>query len=284
MTNNQLAEIQLKDITLPRREPSSHKGTHGSVAIIGGTNGMVGAALLAARAALLLGAGRTYLSLLTKDAPSVDILHPEIMMRSADDLADLKQLDCVVIGPGLGSSNTAKDLLVDWLKKDIPLVLDADALNLIAQDKTLVTLIQSRNAPSAITPHIGEAARLLAKSSDAIQHNRKNTALTLANHFNCIAVLKGAGTLITHGSELFLNTTGNAGLASGGTGDVLAGMIGSLVAQGLNVLEACKTAVYLHGTAADSLVSRGIGPIGLTASEVAIEARHLINQFSQRQT
>ena len=282
MIQNQIAKIQLKDITLPQRKANSHKGTHGSVAIIGGADGMVGAGLLAARAALLLGAGRTYANLLAKDAPSVDILHPEIMMRSAQDLENLKQLDCAVIGPGLSSSPAAKNLLARWLKKAIPLVLDADALNLIAQDKALATRIKERGAPTVITPHAGEAARLLAESTESIQRDRNNAALKLANQFNCIAVLKGADTLISNGSEVLLNTTGNAGLASGGTGDVLAGMIGSLVAQGLNMLEACKTAVFLHGAAANSLVSLGIGPIGLTASEVAIEARRFINQFNQK--
>ena len=282
MIQNQIAKIQLKDITLPQRKANSHKGTHGSVAIIGGADGMVGAGLLAARAALLLGAGRTYANLLAKDAPSVDILHPEIMMRSAQDLENLKQLDCAVIGPGLSSSPAAKDLLAHWLKKAIPLVLDADALNLIAQDKALATRIKERGAPTVITPHAGEAARLLAESTESIQRDRNNAALKLANQFNCIAVLKGADTSISNGSEVLLNTTGNAGLASGGTGDVLAGMIGSLVAQGLNMLEACKTAVFLHGAAANSLVSLGIGPIGLTASEVAIEARRFINQFNQK--
>lgn len=282
MIQKPIAEIQRKDILLPKREASAHKGTHGSVAIIGGNDGMVGAALLAARAALLLGAGRTYANLLAKDAPSVDLLHPEIMMRSTRDLENLQQLDCVLVGPGLGVSNAAKDLLNHWLKKDIPLVLDADALNLIAQDKSLATRIKQRSAPTMITPHAGEAARLLGESTESVQRDRNNAVLKLTKDLHCIAVLKGAGTLISNGGEVFINSTGNAGLASGGTGDVLAGMIASLVAQGLNALQACKAAVYLHGAAADSIVSRGIGPIGLTASEVAIEARQLINQFNQK--
>jgi hydroxyethylthiazole kinase-like uncharacterized protein yjeF len=277
-----MIEIQLKDITLPKRQTDVHKGLHGSVAIIGSADGMVGASLLAARAALLLGAGRTCACLLAKDAPSVDILHPEIMMRSMHDLNHLKSLDCAVIGPGLGLLNTAKDLLKSWLKKEIPLVLDADALNLISEHASLANLLKERSTPSVITPHAGEAARLLKASADQIQKNREDSALQLAQHFHCTAVLKGAGTLISQNNQLLLNTTGNAALASGGTGDVLAGMIGSLIAQGLNVLEACKTAVYLHGTAADNLVAQEIGPIGLTASEVAIEARYLINQLHQQ--
>ena len=282
MTEKQTVEIQLKDIAIPRRQKDAHKGLHGSVAIIGGADSMVGAALLAARAALLLGAGRTYAALLAKDAPSVDILHPEMMMRSMHDLDHLKSLDCAIIGPGLGMLNTAKDVLKNWLKKDIPLVLDADALNLISAHPSLAKLLKERSAPSAITPHPGEAARLLNVTADQIQKNREESALQLAQYFRCTVVLKGPGTIICHNNQLLLNTTGNAGLASGGTGDVLAGMIGSLIAQGLNVLEACKTAVYLHGAAADNLVAQEIGPIGLTASEVAIEARYLINQLHQQ--
>jgi hydroxyethylthiazole kinase-like uncharacterized protein yjeF len=275
-------EIQLKDITLPQRQSDAHKGQHGSVAIIGGSDGMVGAALLAARCALLLGAGRTYAALLAKPAPSEDMLHPEIMMRSTRDLEDLKQLDCAVIGPGLSTSSNAKNLLEVWLNKNIPLVLDADALNLIAAHASLGNLLKTRTAPTLITPHAGEAARLLKSTSEHIQKNREDTALQLAKDYHCTTILKGAGTIICANHQLFLNSTGNAGLASGGTGDVLAGMLGSLIAQGLNALEASKLAVFLHGAAADSLVAQGIGPIGLTASEVAIEARYLINQFNQR--
>ena len=282
MTDKQTVEIQLKDIAIPRRQKDAHKGLHGSVVIIGGADGMIGAALLAARAALLLGAGRTYACLLAEDAPSIDILHPEIMMRSMHDLDHLKPLDCAVIGPGLGMLNTAKDALKNWLKKKIPLVLDADALNLISADPSLAKLLKERSAPSVVTPHAGEAARLLNVTADQIQKNRESSALQLAQDFRCTVVLKGAGTLISQNNQLLLNTTGNAALASGGTGDVLAGMIASFVAQGLNVLEACKTAVYLHGTAADNLVAQEIGPIGLTASEVAIEARYLINQLHQQ--
>ncbi|NBQ85701.1 MAG: NAD(P)H-hydrate dehydratase, partial [Methylophilaceae bacterium] len=216
MIQKQIAEIQLKDIILPQRQVNAHKGTHGSVAMIGGADGMVGAALLAARAALLLGAGRTYAALLAKDAPSVDLLYPEIMMRSTQNLDALQQLNCVLIGPGLGISNQAKTLLKNWLNKNTALVLDADALNLIAQNGDLAASVKNRHAPTVITPHIGEASRLLKLSPEAIQGDRKGSALQLAKDFNCITILKGVGSLISNGSEVFINTTGNAGLASGG--------------------------------------------------------------------
>jgi hydroxyethylthiazole kinase-like uncharacterized protein yjeF len=251
------------------------------VAIIGGDTGMLGAAFLAARAALFSGAGRIYLAMLASDAPSVDILQPEIMMRTPAALEQLTQLNCVVIGPGLGHSAAAIALLEYWLAQNMPLLIDADALNLIATHPHLVSLTQNRNAETVITPHPGEAARLLASNADAIQKNRTENALNLAKLLHATCVLKGAFTVCAHhDGAWFINTTGNPGLASGGTGDVLSGIIGSLMAQGLSGLEAVKLGVFVHGAAADSLVALGIGPIGLTASEVAKEARNIINQLN----
>lgn len=266
---------------LAARKNDAHKGSFGSVAIIGGDTGMLGAALLSARAALLCGAGRTYLSMLANEAPSVDILQPEIMVRTPTVLAQLAQLNCVVIGPGLGSSAAAIGLLEYWLAQNVPMLIDADALNLIATHPHLVSLTQNRNAETVITPHPGEAARLLASNTDVIQKNRTENALNLAKLLHATCVLKGAFTVCAHhDGAWFINTSGNPGLASGGTGDVLSGIIGSLMAQGLSGLEAAKLGAFVHGTAADSLVAQGIGPVGLTASEVAKEARNIINQLN----
>lgn len=266
---------------LPPRNQDAHKGSFGSVAIIGGETGMVGAALLAARAAVHCGAGRAYAAMLCGDAPSVDMCQPEIMLRSPAALSQLTQLDCVVIGPGLGLSNAAIDLLELWLSKDIPLLLDADALNLIASHLHLASLVVSRNAETIITPHPGEAARLLDTSSEHIQQNRTESALKLAKTLRVTCVLKGAGCVCAHyDGSWFINSSGNVGLASGGTGDVLSGIIGSLMAQGLSGLQAATLGVYVHGAAADALVERGIGPVGLTASEVALEARDIINRLN----
>ncbi len=266
---------------LPRRNRDAHKGSFGSVAIIGGDTGMAGATLLAARAAVHCGAGRIYAAMLYKDAPSVDMYQPEIMLRSPAALSQLSQLNCVVIGPGLGQSSTALELLEFWLRKDIPLLLDADALNLVASHLHLASIVVSRDAETIITPHPGEAARLLDASSEHIQHNRTESALKLAKTLRVTCVLKGAGSICAHyDGSWFVNTSGNVGLASGGTGDVLSGIIGSLMAQGLNALQAAKLGVYVHGAAADALVEKGIGPIGLTASEVALEARYTINRLN----
>lgn len=263
---------------VPARNSDAHKGLFGSVAIIGGASGMVGAVLLAARAALHSGAGRVYAAMLCENAPSVDICQPEIMLRSPLAISQLSQLDCVVIGTGLGQSNAAVELLEYWLAQNIALLLDADALNLIASHLHLASIVISRNAETVITPHAGEAARVLDVSSEHVQQNRTESALKLAKSLNATCVLKGAGTVCAHhDGSWFVNTTGNVGLASGGTGDVLSGIIGSLMAQGLTGLEAAKLGVFVHGAAADTLVKKGIGPNGLTASEVALEARNIIN-------
>lgn len=267
---------------LPARESDSHKGSFGSAAIIGGDECMVGAVLLAARAALLSGAGRVYAAMLSTHAPAVDMLYPEIMLRSPFALAQLNQLNCVAIGPGLGQSGLALELLEIWLLKPLPLLLDADALNLIATHSHLVNQVKNRQAETVLTPHAGEAARLLACSAEYIQQNRIDCALQLSQKFNATCVLKGAGTICAHhNGRYFVNTTGNPALATGGTGDVLSGLIASLIAQGLSALAAVKLGVYVHGAAADALLEKGLGPVGVTASEVALEVRNVLNRLNQ---
>lgn len=282
----QLIQEAILHQVLPNRPRDAHKGSCGSVAIIGGDEGMVGAALLAARAALFSGAGRIYAALLSKNAPAIDILYPEIMLREPADLAELKQLDCVAIGPGLGRSLNAIELLIWWLTqpkwKEIPMVLDADALNLIAEHAHLALLLKQRRGATVITPHAGEAARLLGVTTESVQRDRLQSAARLADTFNVICVLKGADTICAHpDGSCFMNSSGNPALASGGTGDVLTGVIASLIAQGVTPLDAAKLGVFAHGLAADHLVARGIGPRGLTASEVLLEVRNVINGLSQ---
>lgn len=271
-------QLALKDLHWPKRKADSHKGHHGSFAVIGGADGMYGAALLAARAGLLAGAGRTYLASTQSHGPMVDMRYPEIMMRPPQTLSQLSQLDCVAIGPGLGQSESAHYLLSQFLASQYPLVLDADALNLIADNTDLMKLLQMREAESVMTPHTGESARLSGKRSNEIQQQRLENALHLATELNVICVLKGQNTVIAHANgDYFINPTGNAGLASGGSGDVLTGIIASLIAQGLSCWEAAKTGVYIHGLAADQLVANGTGPIGLRASEVAEQVRYILN-------
>ncbi len=270
---------------LPPRPRDAHKGSCGSVAIIGGDESMMGAVLLAARAALFSGAGRVYAAMLSKNAPSVDVCHPEIMMRSPAALVHLSQLDCVAIGPGLGRSVAAIELLIFWLTQpvgqELPMVLDADALNLIAEHAHLADLLKKRLAETVITPHAGEAARLLGVSAEFVRANHIETALELAKKFNVISMLKGADSVCAYpDGNYFINTSGNPALASGGTGDVLTGLITSLIAQGLAPMDAAKLGVFAHGQAADNLVASGVGPRGVVASEVLLEVRNVINRLS----
>lgn len=282
--NFHLLEASVFKAMLPPRDINSHKGDCGSVAIIGGDDSMVGAVLLASRTALFSGAGRVYAAMLSHAAPGVDFLHPEIMLRKPVDLLHLKQLDALAIGPGLGQSIAAIEVLIFWLKQamlqQLPLILDADALNLIAQHQHLADLLKAEQTSVVMTPHAGEAARLLACKADAVQAQRIESALALAKKFNSVCVLKGAGTVCADpDGSYFINTTGNPALASGGTGDVLTGLIAGLIAQGLVVMDAVKLAVYAHGLAADNLVAKGIGPRGLTASELVLEIRTVVNQL-----
>lgn len=271
---------------LAPRPADAHKGSSGSVAIIGGDKGMVGAALLAARAALHSGAGRVYVAMLSDQAPVVDIHQPELMLRSLSDLHQLPKLDCVAMGPGLGQSMQAVEQLVVWLKQTaimhVPMLLDADALNLIAQHPHLADLLRQREIPAVVTPHPGEAARLLATDVDTIQSARVQAALRLATSLQVICVLKGHETVCaTPEGHCFVNTSGNPGLAAAGSGDVLTGMIASLMAQRMPSIAAVQFGVFAHGHAADLLVKKGVGPRGLTASEVILEVRHVINLLSE---
>lgn len=284
LASHTLTESQLV-ATLPPRQLDANKGSFGSIAIMGGDTGMVGAVLLAARAALHSGVGRVYAAMLCKNAPTVDLFQPEIMLRTVQEIANLPQLNALVIGPGLGQSDSANVLLKFWLSQHIALLLDADALNIIAKHPQLVSMVQQRTAETVMTPHPGEAARLLAVEVKTIQANRSEYACTLAQHFNVTCVLKGAGTICAHhDGSWFVNTSGNVGLASGGTGDVLSGLIGSLMAQGMSGFSAAQLGVYVHGAAADALVEKGIGPVGMTASEVILEARNILNKLSKTNT
>ena len=199
------------------------------------------------------------------------------MLRDAAEVLE-RTLDALVIGPGLGTGETARRLLDGALRLETPLVIDADALNLIASDAALSAAVAARSLPTVLTPHPAEAARLAGLRTSDIQANRVDAALVLARRLNAAVVLKGTGSVLAYpGGSWAINGSGNPGLASGGTGDVLAGMLGALLAQGIAVDEALPLAVCVHGAAADALVAQGVGPLGLTASELAPAARRLLN-------
>ena len=238
---------------------------------------MVGAAILAARAAIHLGAGKIWVGLAASDRPAIDWMQPELMLRDAERVVD-DRADAFIVGPGLGTSDRARALLARSLTLSVPLALDADALNLIAGDDGLVRSLAARAAPTALTPHPAEAARLLGVSTATVQGDRLAAALELATRLHCSVVLKGVGSVLAFDDGTWaINASGNAGLASGGTGDVLTGILGALLAQRLSVKDALQIAVCLHGAAADTLVSEGTGPLGIAASELAPVARRLVN-------
>lgn len=242
---------------------ASHKGSFGDVAILGGESAgaahMTGAALLAARAALHAGAGRVFVALLGKAALSVDPQQPELMFRTPDAL-DLKHQ---VVVCGCGGGDAVKTVIAKVLSTAPRAVLDADALNAIAMDSQLQTQLRARHErgySTVLTPHPLEAARLAGSSAAQVQGDRLAAARQLAERFQCVVVLKGSGSVIAApGQPTFINASGNALLATAGTGDVLAGMIGARLANrqingqinGLPAFQAACEAVYLHGKAAD---------------------------------
>ncbi|WP_395826251.1 NAD(P)H-hydrate dehydratase [Collimonas sp.] len=262
----------------PRRR-NTHKGSFGDVAVIGGAAGMGAAPILAARAAAKCGAGRVFIGY-AENPPAYDSAQPELMCRHADDL-DFSTAT-LVVGTGLGMADTALALLARALDAPSWLVLDADALNLLARQPLLQQQVAQRQHGVLMTPHPLEAARLLGVSTSEIQADRVSAARKLARHFNAVVVLKGAGSIIARADgAAVINPTGNPALATAGSGDVLSGICSALLAQGWPHWEAALAAVWLHGRAADQLVEQGVGPVGLTASELIPEVRFLINQLIQ---
>ena len=269
-------------VVLARRKRNVNKGTFGTLGILGGTEGMGGALILAGRAALRTGAGKVWLGFLMADPPKIDTSMPELMLRHAGPVLDA-QPDALVVGPGLGTSDAARSLLLRALALPVPVALDADALNLIARDPALLAATRSRSAPTLATPHPGEAARVLAVDVDHVQGNRMYAAHELALRLAANVVLKGAGSVLAHPDGTWdINASGGPALATAGSGDVLSGLLGALLAQGLAAKTALRYAVCLHGATADVLVEQGAGPLGLTASELPDAARGLLNAAGRR--
>ena len=262
---------------LTRHARNVHKGTFGTLAIVGGSDGMVGAPLLAGRAALHIGAGKVWIGFVTGNPPAVDWGQPELMLRMADEVFGAGA-SAMVCGPGLGMGTAAKVLLARAIGERAPLVLDADALNAIAADPALAVAVAKRDSPTLATPHPAEAGRLLGTGTAAVQADRLGAAQAIAAKLHAAVVVKGAGSVLAYPDGSWdINTTGNPGLASAGTGDVLAGFAGAFLAQGIDDKTALRLAVCLHGAAADACVRDRRGPLGLTASELVPAARTLLN-------
>jgi ADP-dependent NAD(P)H-hydrate dehydratase / NAD(P)H-hydrate epimerase len=257
---------------MPRRR-CAHKGNMGHVLVVGGDLGYSGAARMAGEAALRVGAGLVSIATRKEHAGLMNLNRPELMCRGVESGEDLifllDKADVVALGPGLGQGVWGKEMFNAVLKSDKPIVLDADGLNLLATSPI--------NRPNWIlTPHPGEAARLLDCSAQSVQQNRFAAAEAIRAAFGGIAVLKGAGTLIASGSQIAVSTTGNPGMASGGMGDVLSGVIAGLVAQGHDLQDAAEQGVFLHGRAADLAAAKD-GERGLLATDLLPFLRQLVN-------
>ncbi len=266
---------------IPVRHPQGHKGTHGRAVLIGGSVGMSGAVILAGRSAQRCGTGLLQIVVPEAIAETVDLGVMEATVWPAKDyelLSDnawtvieerIQGANACAVGPGLKQTESFLSVLKNILKEtDVPVILDADALNLISREPDLLCLRKGKGT-LILTPHPGEMARLCGCSITEVQQNRMKLAIAKALEWGAIVVLKGAGTIVASpDGRVFINTTGNAGLGAGGTGDVLTGCIMSWVAQGVPPLGAACLGVYLHGKAAD-LLKENYGTSGFTAAEVA---------------
>lgn len=273
--NHTASRLILEDLSkvLEPRHRNSHKGHFGHVLVVGGDDGYLGAARMAAEAAARVGAGLVSIATRSSHASLLSTVRPEIMSHGVETLDDLmpliKHATVIAIGPGLGKSEWAKLLLARVLESKLPIVIDADALNLLAEED------QASNS-WVITPHPGEAARLLNMDTKTIQQDRFNSLDLLHKKFQGPVVLKGCGTLVadTNG-EFFVCDSGNPGMSSGGMGDVLTGVIAGLIAQGIEINHATKLGVCLHASAADRATTGG--ERGLLAMDLMPHIRNLVN-------
>ena len=260
---------------LPPRPANAHKGLYGAVLVVGGDYGMAGAAAMAAEAALRCGAGLVQVATRPEHVAALVARAPEVMprgVRSGDDFAPmLEAADVLVVGPGLGQSPWSIELLQMALATGKPTVLDADALNLLAAG-TLGGIGPGSNW--VLTPHPGEAARLLDCAIAEVQADRFAAVSALQQRYGGVVVLKGNGSLISGGGNILLSDYGNPGMASGGMGDVLSGVIGALLAQHLPPLEAAALGVCLHGAAAN--IAAAEGQRGLAATDLIPVMRSLL--------
>lgn len=263
---------QFREWLAPRAR-TSHKGHFGHVLVIGGERGMAGAPRMAAEAAARMGAGLVSVATRSEHAAFLNIMRPELMVHSVDNATDLqpllKRATVVAIGPGLGQTAWSRALLGAILDKGVPAVIDADGLNLLADDPC-------QREHWVLTPHPGEAARLLCVGTPAIRNDRYSAVARLQKRYGGVCVLKGAGTLIGSSERIAVCTAGNPGMASGGMGDVLSGLIAGLMAQGLSGARAAELGVCLHAAAADRAAAVR-GERGLLATDLFDHLQQLIN-------
>ncbi|BFM05304.1 NAD(P)H-hydrate dehydratase [Halioxenophilus aromaticivorans] len=274
--------LEMLLMQVPTRRKAAHKGDFGHSLIIGGDIGYGGAALMSAEVCARMGSGLTSLATRPENVTAANVRVPEVMAIPITAGVDVEEwvnkATVIAVGPGLGKFAWGEQLLLAALMAQKPLVIDADGLNLIAQGIGGRVLAQRDvNIPLILTPHPGEAARLLKTSNEAVQNDRVAAVKALADQYKATVLLKGAGSLIAGpGTPVTLCSDGNPGMASGGMGDVLTGIIAGLMAQSLAPLTALQLAVTLHAAAADRLAQRH-GQRGLLATDLIQEARALIN-------
>ena len=259
---------------LPKRGGNAHKGTFGKVLVIAGSPKISGAAYLSAAGAYRMGAGLVKIFTPKENQLAMQILLPEALLEVYDrNRPSIKQLkesmewaDVIVIGPGLGTDKAADKILKYVISKSsVPLVIDADGINVLAKSKTYLL---EKHAPIILTPHIQEMARMTEKTKETIMKNPMEEAKSFTDEYNVTLVLKDARTIVTKNQELlYVNTNGNSGMSTGGSGDVLAGIIGGLIAQKMDVFEAAKLGVYLHGSAGDA-AARVKGSYSMLATDI----------------
>ncbi len=269
---------------LPQRQRDAHKGDFGHVLVIGGDDGYGGAVAMAAEAALRVGAGLVSVATRPQHVPALLARRPELMVHGVASGQELEPLlpgpTHLVIGPGLGRSPWSEQMLQQALNSGLPMVVDADALNILAAGRIGRSGVDAR--AWVLTPHPGEAARLLGVATAQVQQDRFSAAQNLWQRYPGTVLLKGAGTLLCHGEQaggqpvFELCTQGNPGMASGGMGDVLSGVIGGLMAQGLTPADAARLGVCVHGGAADRAAAVG-GERGLLATDLMAHLRRLVN-------
>jgi NAD(P)H-hydrate epimerase len=251
----------------PPRRRASHKGDYGHLLVVAGSEGYTGAPVLAAHAAARMGAGLVTLAVPRNVYPIVAGMCPaEIMPRPLDSIETLGPYDAFAIGPGMGQSPGTRESIFEWLtKSSVPVVVDADALNALAGDMSVLDRV---TGPVVMTPHPGEMSRLTGASVAEVESDRWRMAREFARQRRVTLVLKGAGTVVAgDGGTLWINSTGNPGMARGGMGDVLTGMIGALLARGIAPLDAARSGVFLHGLAGDMARDR-VGEEAMLAGDV----------------
>ena len=263
---------------LPHRDTNSHKGTFGTTLIIGGCKGMSGAMVLCGTAALKSGAGLVQVGTPTSIRFEVAIGNPcyttialpedeegRFNHQSIQTIFPLiSKASAVVLGPGAGATKACQEMASHLLNLQIPVLLDADALNSLASESFPTAF---KNKQVVITPHPGEFSRLTRLTAKEIQADRKTLAMSFAQAHGIIVVLKGHGTVVSDGKSVYTNATGNPGMATGGSGDVLSGIIGALLGQGMQAFDAAKLGVYLHGMAGDC-AKKQLGEHSLTALDI----------------